>query len=84
MVVMELDQIQRKLISERARAFHVGIPFKLITFVDKELQLSKQLQLRLSYARLKVEHGWQKYTLNEVENLYWQLGQTNRYGRARV
>ncbi|GJJ16114.1 hypothetical protein Clacol_010393 [Clathrus columnatus] len=31
--------------------------------------LSKQLQMRLRYARLKVEHGWQ--TLNEVENLYF-------------
>ncbi|KAI5118947.1 hypothetical protein M0805_006293 [Coniferiporia weirii] len=29
------------------------------------------LQLRLQYARLKVDHGWQKQSLNEVENLYF-------------
>ncbi|KAF6752783.1 hypothetical protein DFP72DRAFT_440440 [Ephemerocybe angulata] len=27
--------------------------------------------MRLQYARLKVEHGWQKQSLNEVENLYF-------------
>ncbi|KAF9481741.1 hypothetical protein BDN70DRAFT_505629 [Pholiota conissans] len=27
--------------------------------------------MRLQYARLKVEHGWQKQNLNEVENLYF-------------
>ncbi|KAI0666863.1 hypothetical protein C8Q78DRAFT_1082750 [Trametes maxima] len=34
--------------------------------------LSGQLRLRLQYAKLKVEHGWQKQSLNEVENLYFR------------
>jgi len=33
--------------------------------------LSRQLQMRLQYARLKVDHGWQIQKLNEVENLYF-------------
>ncbi|KAF8504196.1 hypothetical protein BU17DRAFT_101458 [Hysterangium stoloniferum] len=37
----------------------------------KAAHLSRQLQTRLQYARLKVDHGWQKQTLNEVENLYF-------------
>ncbi|KAF5381655.1 hypothetical protein D9615_005559 [Tricholomella constricta] len=45
----------RKQTVERAKATH----------------LSRQLQLRLQYARLKVDHGWQKQNLNEVENLYF-------------
>ncbi|KIJ16280.1 hypothetical protein PAXINDRAFT_168443, partial [Paxillus involutus ATCC 200175] len=27
--------------------------------------------MRLQYAKLKVEHGWQRQNLNEVENLYF-------------
>ncbi|KAF9004566.1 hypothetical protein BDQ17DRAFT_1541248 [Cyathus striatus] len=46
---------RRKYSIERAKATH----------------LSRQLQMRLQYARLKVEHGWQKQNLNEVENLYF-------------
>ncbi|KAI0644279.1 hypothetical protein C8Q79DRAFT_1012070 [Trametes meyenii] len=34
--------------------------------------LSGQLRLRLQYAKLKVEHGWQKQSLSEVENLYFR------------
>ncbi|KAI0334653.1 hypothetical protein GY45DRAFT_1242444 [Cubamyces sp. BRFM 1775] len=34
--------------------------------------LSGQLRLRLQYAKLKVEHGWQRQSLNEVENLYFR------------
>ncbi|TFK66486.1 hypothetical protein BDN72DRAFT_146416 [Pluteus cervinus] len=41
----------------------------------KVTHLSRQLQLRLQYARLKVEHGWQRQTLNEVENLYFHRSQ---------
>ncbi|KAF9531357.1 hypothetical protein CPB83DRAFT_100616 [Crepidotus variabilis] len=37
----------------------------------KASHLARQLQMRLQYARLKVEHGWQKQNLNEVENLYF-------------
>ncbi|KAL5478345.1 hypothetical protein ACEPAI_2529 [Sanghuangporus weigelae] len=33
--------------------------------------LARHLQLRLRYARLKVDHGWQKQSINEVENLYF-------------
>ncbi|KAH7909177.1 hypothetical protein BJ138DRAFT_1127876 [Hygrophoropsis aurantiaca] len=49
------DQKKRKQTLERAKANH----------------LSKQLQMRLQYAKLKVEHGWQRQNLNEVENLYF-------------
>ncbi|KAF8218240.1 hypothetical protein K438DRAFT_1953065 [Mycena galopus ATCC 62051] len=38
----------------------------------KANHLLRQLQLRLQYARLKVDHGWQKQRLNEVENLYFR------------
>lgn len=31
--------------------------------------------MRLQYARLKVDHGWQKQNLNEVENLYFRHSQ---------
>ncbi|KAG6861182.1 hypothetical protein C0995_002989 [Termitomyces sp. Mi166 len=34
-------------------------------------RLSRQLQMRLQYAKLKVDYGWQKQNLNEVENLYF-------------
>ncbi|KAF8347459.1 hypothetical protein F5887DRAFT_1072439 [Amanita rubescens] len=37
----------------------------------KVIHLTRQLQLRLQYAKLKVEHGWQRQNLNEVENLYF-------------
>ncbi|KNZ77587.1 hypothetical protein J132_05121 [Termitomyces sp. J132] len=37
----------------------------------KMTHLSRQLQMRLQYAKLKVDHGWQKQNLNEVENLYF-------------
>ncbi|EGN91832.1 hypothetical protein SERLA73DRAFT_80083 [Serpula lacrymans var. lacrymans S7.3] len=51
----ESEQKRRKQTLERAKANH----------------LSKQLQMRLQYAKLKVEHGWQRQNLNEVENLYF-------------
>ncbi|KAG2131019.1 hypothetical protein DEU56DRAFT_914554 [Suillus clintonianus] len=31
--------------------------------------------MRLQYAKLKVEHGWQRQNLNEVENLYFHHSQ---------
>ena len=34
--------------------------------------LSKQLKTRLQYAAFKVEHGWSKQSLSEVENLYYK------------
>ncbi|KAH8091838.1 hypothetical protein BXZ70DRAFT_952505, partial [Cristinia sonorae] len=33
---------------------------------------SHNLKLRLQYAQLKVDHGWQRQTLSEVENLYFR------------
>ncbi|KAM6494900.1 hypothetical protein JOM56_009523 [Amanita muscaria] len=38
---------------------------------SKVTHLTRQLQLRLQYAKLKVDHGWQRQNLNEVENLYF-------------
>ncbi|KAK1230949.1 hypothetical protein PQX77_005923 [Marasmius sp. AFHP31] len=54
------DDRKRKITYERAKVIH----------------LSRQLQLRLQYARLKVEHGWHKQNLNEVENLYFRHSHT--------
>ncbi|KAF9017090.1 hypothetical protein BDZ89DRAFT_387125 [Hymenopellis radicata] len=51
------DEKKRTHPIDRARAMH----------------LSRQLQMRLQYAKLKVEHGWTKQRLNEVENLYFHL-----------
>ncbi|KIM77634.1 hypothetical protein PILCRDRAFT_615634 [Piloderma croceum F 1598] len=34
--------------------------------------------MRLQYARLKVEHGWQRQNLNEVENLYFHHSAVGR------
>lgn len=52
---VEMEQKRRRQTLERAKMHH----------------LSKQLQMRLQYARLKVEYGWQRQNLNEVENLYF-------------
>ncbi|KAJ7856755.1 hypothetical protein B0H14DRAFT_2752670 [Mycena olivaceomarginata] len=66
---------------EKAKANHViphsplaPLPAGLNLFSSSFLfvQLIKQLQMRLQYARLKVDHGWQKQRLNEVENLYFR------------
>ncbi|KZP28232.1 hypothetical protein FIBSPDRAFT_852737 [Athelia psychrophila] len=50
------EQRRRKQTLDRAKANH----------------LMRQLQMRLQYARLKVERGWQRQNLNEVENLYFR------------
>ncbi|KAI0267385.1 hypothetical protein BC834DRAFT_75532 [Gloeopeniophorella convolvens] len=50
----------------------------------KVVNLSKQLQMRLQYARLKVEHGWQRQSLNEVENLYFHHSTLKGKSRAPV
>ncbi|KAI0076839.1 hypothetical protein K474DRAFT_1707776 [Panus rudis PR-1116 ss-1] len=52
----EMEQLKRKQTLERAKANY----------------LSSQLKLRLQYARLKVDHGWQRQSLSEVENLYFR------------
>ncbi|OCH91407.1 hypothetical protein OBBRIDRAFT_792341 [Obba rivulosa] len=44
----------------------------------KATYLTSQLRLRLQYAKLKVEHGWQRQNLNEVENLYFRHTQKHR------
>ncbi|KAL0581300.1 hypothetical protein V5O48_000783 [Marasmius crinis-equi] len=56
----QVEERRRKTTYERAKVVH----------------LSRQLQLRLQYARLKVEHGWHKQNLNEVENLYFRHSHT--------
>ncbi|TKY89677.1 hypothetical protein EX895_001462 [Sporisorium graminicola] len=38
--------------------------------------LSKHLMTRLQYANFKVEHGWSKQSLSEVENLYYRQNQS--------
>ncbi|EST04601.2 Transcription factor Nrm1/Whi5 [Kalmanozyma brasiliensis GHG001] len=38
--------------------------------------LSKHLMTRLQYANFKVEHGWSKQSLPEVENLYYRQNQS--------
>ncbi|KZS99881.1 uncharacterized protein LAESUDRAFT_59831 [Laetiporus sulphureus 93-53] len=60
--VFQVDHKRRKLTPERAKANY----------------LSGQLRLRLQYAKLKVEHGWQRQNLNEVENLYFRHTHRNR------
>ncbi|KAK7693858.1 hypothetical protein QCA50_003431 [Cerrena zonata] len=55
-LVSDVEQKKRKATLERARATY----------------LSGQLRLRLQYAKLKVDHGWQRQNLNEVENLYFR------------
>ncbi|SPO28461.1 uncharacterized protein UTRI_04858 [Ustilago trichophora] len=39
--------------------------------------LSKHLMTRLQYANFKVEHGWSKQSLSEVENLYYRQHQSS-------
>ncbi|CCO32508.1 hypothetical protein BN14_06568 [Rhizoctonia solani AG-1 IB] len=39
----------------------------------KAQQLSRQIKTRLQFARLKVDYGWSRQSLNEVENLYFHL-----------
>ncbi|KAI9462648.1 hypothetical protein F5148DRAFT_1212896, partial [Russula earlei] len=64
---------------ERAKVVNMSISPPVIGILPDSLlsclsssQLSQQLQIRLQYARLKVEHGWQPQSLNEVENLYFR------------
>ncbi|KAG7095069.1 hypothetical protein E1B28_005859 [Marasmius oreades] len=59
-IMTATEERKRTMTMERAKAAH----------------LSRQLQLRLQYARLKVEHGWQNQNLNEVENLYFRHSHT--------
>ncbi|KAJ7025591.1 hypothetical protein C8F04DRAFT_134137 [Mycena alexandri] len=53
---LDTDLVSSGKLREKAKANH----------------LLRQLQTRLQYARLKVDHGWQKQRLNEVENLYFR------------
>ncbi|THH28135.1 hypothetical protein EUX98_g6058 [Antrodiella citrinella] len=48
---------------------------------------SYNLKLRLQYAKLKVEHGWQQQSLSEVENLYFRHSRQpypNTYPRKKT
>jgi len=51
---------ERKHTLERAKANHVSelLIIYVILICNYLEQLSRQLQMRLQYARLKVEHGW--------------------------
>lgn len=51
---------------------------------EKTTQLSRTLQLRLTYARLKVENGWASLSLDEVENLYFRSFAHQAQQRAEV
>lgn len=41
------------------------------------VQLSAQLKTRLSYAMVKVQNGWEKQSLDELEEVHSQRGSPN-------
>lgn len=41
------------------------------------MQLSAQLKTRLSYAMVKVQNGWEKQSLDELEEVHSQRGSPN-------
>ena len=41
------------------------------------MQLSAQLKTRLSYAMVKVQNGWEKQSLEELEEVHSQRGSPN-------
>lgn len=48
-------------------------------------QLSAQLKTRLSYAMIKVQNGWEKQSLDELEEVHSQRGSPNSApGGSRV
>ena len=62
----EAEQKKRKQTLERTKANHVRFPTNASVHYIVEcmiIQLSKQLQMRLQYAKLKVEHGWVRFLL---------------------
>ncbi|KAI0793700.1 hypothetical protein C8Q74DRAFT_526120 [Fomes fomentarius] len=59
-------------ITDKAKANYVREHHSIEIYVCNISQLSSQLRLRLQYAKLKVEHGWQRQSLSEVENLYFR------------
>ncbi|CAE6415751.1 hypothetical protein RSOLAG22IIIB_12899 [Rhizoctonia solani] len=50
----------------------------------KAQQLSRQLKTRLQFARLKVDYGWTRQSLNEVENLYFHLSRAKPVPQSRA
>ncbi|KAH9926282.1 uncharacterized protein BXZ73DRAFT_90954 [Epithele typhae] len=60
----ELDPILVQVKVERGKG--------MVADKAKANYLSGQLRVRLQYAKLKVEHGWQRQSLSEVENLYFR------------
>lgn len=49
------------------------------------MQLSAQLKTRLSYAMVKVQNGWEKQSLEELEEVHSQKGSPNSaLGSSRV
>ncbi|KAG8717386.1 hypothetical protein FRC08_007583 [Ceratobasidium sp. 394] len=57
---------------------------KLQAEKTKAQQLSRQLKTRLQFARLKVDYGWTRQSLNEVENLYFHLSRARPIHQAPV
>lgn len=51
---------------------------------SKANNLSKHLQLWLQYARLKVDHGWQRQSLNEVEVLYFHRSRQQSHAFSTI
>ncbi|KAI0351923.1 hypothetical protein OH77DRAFT_1429245 [Trametes cingulata] len=71
--VLPPDAKRRKLDAEAADSAQTkGDRTKGAADKAKANYLSGQLRLRLQYAKLKVEHGWQRQSLSEVENLYFR------------
>jgi len=59
----EMEQKRRRQTLERAKMHHVCSLRTLISATCSTLpcQLSKHLQMRLQYAKLKVEYGWVRH-----------------------
>jgi hypothetical protein len=52
--------------------------FRDIVFMRlTRMQLSAQLKTRLSYAMVKVQNGWEKQSLEELEEVHSQRGSPN-------
>jgi hypothetical protein len=53
-----VDERKKKKTMDKAMGIHVRPTLFFVSFSNHSLQLSRQLQLRLQYAKLKVDHGW--------------------------
>ncbi|KAI0816988.1 hypothetical protein BC628DRAFT_1404633 [Trametes gibbosa] len=71
-LILPSDSKKRKLEGEAQDSAQLGGGSKGAFDRAKANYLSGQLRVRLQYAKLKVEHGWQRQSLSEVENLYFR------------